>query len=441
MIGLVGTAAFVYLLAWALNRRLAWINRLLLPPSLLGGAVLLLLGPQVSGTFGKEIVPLEYYDSYRTWPGVLISFLFSGMILEPATRRGKAGLAVISQSLYVWLIAFVQLAWGYTVVLFFAVNPRERLFAHAIELSFLGGHGAASAFYAVAERLGNRAAADLSVAAATIGMLFGLGGGLLLAAFHRRHNKFGVGLFLEAHSSSDSDSGPDARKKTASQQVSIPVTEQAEEEQRLLLSFLLPVLPVFLAYVLVEVLSGMMSAVQELPLFFFVILIAHTLKKLFQPLLSVTAVRTFHRLALEGLILSAVATLSLQTIENHAGLLFALCAGAAVITVLLHLLAAPRLTPEYPDLALINFGMSTGTTAVGLALLRSLRQSLPVRSVQIYGLAAPFSGPFIGGGILSLLVFPELTMQLSPPVMLIATVALSVITVGLSLLLKRLQTG
>jgi hypothetical protein len=61
--------------------------------------------------------------------------------------------------------------------------------------------------------------------------------------------------------------------------------------------------------------------------------------------------------------------------------------------------------------------------------------------VQIYGLAAPFSGPFIGGGILSLLVFPELTMQLSPPVMLIATVALSVITVGLSFLLKRFQTG
>lgn len=438
MIGLVGTAAFAYLLAWALNRRLAWLNRLLLPPSVLGGAILLLLGPQVSGTFGIEIVPLEYYDSYRTWPGVLISFLFSGMILEPATRREKAGLAIISQSLYVWFIAFVQLAWGYTVVLFFAVDTHDRLFAHAIELSFLGGHGAASAFYAIAERLGNRAAADLCVAAATFGMLFGLGSGLLLAAFHRCHNQYGVGLFLEAHSF---DSESDARKKTASKQMCIPVTEEVEEEQRFLLSFLLPVLPVFLAFVLIEVLSGMMPVVQELPLFFFVILIAHTLKKLFQPLLNVTAVRTFHRLALEGLILSAVATLSLQTIRDHAGLLFALCTGAAVITLLLHLLAAPRLTPEYPDLALINFGMSTGTTAVGLALLRSLRQSLPARPVEIYGLAAPFSGPFIGGGILSLLVFPELTMQFPPPVMLIVTITLSVITVGLSLLLKRFQTG
>lgn len=438
MIGLVGTAAFAYLLAWALNRRLTWLNRLLLPPSVVGGAILLLLGPQVSGTFGIEIVPLEYYESYRTWPGVLISFLFSGMILEPATRREKAGLAIISQSLYVWFIAFVQLAWGYIVVLFFAVDTHDRLFAHAIELSFLGGHGAASAFYAIAERLGNRAAADLCVAAATFGMLFGLGSGLLLAAFHRCHNQYGVGLFLEAHSF---DSESDTRKKTASKQISIPVTEEVEEEQRLLLSFLLPVLPVFLAFVLIEVLSGMMPAVQELPLFFFVILIAHSLKKLFQPLLNVTAVRTFHRFALEGLILSAVATLSLQTIRNHAGLLLALCTGAAVITLLLHLLAAPRLTPEYPDLALINFGMSTGTTAVGLALLRSLRQSLPARPVEIYGMAAPFSGPFIGGGILSLLVFPELTMQFPPPVMLIVTITLSVITVGLSLLLKRFQTG
>jgi len=180
--------------------------------------------------------------------------------------------------------------------------------------------------------------------------------------------------------------------------------------------------------------------VQELPLFFFVILIAHALRKILQPLMSATAVRTFHRLALEGLILSAVATVSLQTIEQHAGLLFVLCAGAAVITVLLHLFAAPRLTPEYPDLALINFGMSTGTTAVGLALLRSLRQSLPVRPVQIYGLAAPFSGPFIGGGILSLFVFPELTMQLPPSVMLAVMSALSALAVVLLLIVKRFQT-
>ena len=440
MIGLAGTAAFAYLLAWMLNRRLAWLNRLLLPPSLLAGAALLLLGPQVSGAFGKEIVPIEYYNSYRVWPGILISFLFSGMILEPASRRAKTGLAVISQSLYVWFIAFVQLAWGYTVVLLLTVDPHERLFAHTIELSFLGGHGAASAFYAVAERLGNRAAADLSVAAATVGILWGLAAGLMLAAFHRRHNQYGVGLFLDRYSSADSESKADGGENTASQQVTVPSKERSEEEQSFLLSFVIPVIPVFLAYLLVEALSILLPAIQELPLFFFVIIIAHLLKKVFQSMLSVTAVRTFHRLALEALILSAVATVSLQTIEDHAGLLLALCGGAALISVLLHLFAAPRLTPEYPDLALINFGMSTGTTAVGLALLRSLRQSLPVRPVQVYGLAAPFSGPFIGGGILSLLLFPELSIQLPPEVMLVVMSGLSAIIVALLLLLKRLQS-
>jgi ESS family glutamate:Na+ symporter len=437
LIGPVGTAAFAYLLAWYLNRRLLWLSRLMLPPSLLAGAALLLLSPQFRDYHATEWIPVEYYDSYRVWPGILISFLFSGMILEPAPRKAKTGLAVISQSLYVWLVAFVQLAWGYTVVWLFTSEIADRLFASTIELSFLGGHGAASAFYTVAERLGNREAADLSLAAATAGMLFGFAGGLLLVAFHRRYDQYGIGLFQKRHTAY-SEEWNSEEVGTASKK---PVNTEDQEEYRFLISFVMPVIPVFFAHLIVELLTDLLPAVKDLPLFFFAILMAHALKKIFQPFLNITAVAAFHRLALEALILSAAATVSVQAVVSHAGLLALLCAGAAILSVLLHLFIAPRLLPEYPDLALINFGMSTGTTAVGLALLRSLRHSLPVRPVQIYGLAAPFSSPFIGGGILSLLVFPELSMHLPPPVMLVITVACAILTICLSLLLRRFQRG
>ncbi len=425
MIGLLGTVVTVYLLAWFLNHRIPWLKRLLLPPSLIAGTVLLLLGPQVAGQPG--ILPLDYYENMQGWAAFLISFLFSAIILEPVHGSRRIGAAVVSQTLYVWLIAILQLAWGYTVVLLFTDTVKDRLFAHIIELSFIGGHGAASAFYAVAEPLGNRAAADLAVAAATAGIFGGLAAGLLLLAFHRTFPEYGKHRF------------PCSTVDATEPEKPGQSMDFGDEEQSLFLSFLIPFIPVFLAYLIVEAGAQLYAGIRDLPLFFFVIITAHPVKRLLRPVLNLKAIRTFHRLVLEALILSAVATVSLQTIQDNAGLFLLLCAGGFVLAILLHLFAAPRYTPEYPDLALINFGMSTGTTAVGLTLLRSLRQTLPVRPVQIYGLAAPFSGPFIGGGLLSLFVFPGLTVKLPPSAMLLFMLTLAAILVLLLIVLRRLQ--
>ncbi|MBW7858382.1 MAG: hypothetical protein H3C43_08845, partial [Leptonema sp. (in: Bacteria)] len=140
-------------------------------------------------------------------------------------------------------------------------------------------------------------------------------------------------------------------------------------------------------------------------------------------------IRLFHGLVLEGLILSAIATLSLKTIHEYSLILFILCGSATILTILLHFFAAPKLLPyHYPDLALLNYGMSTGTTAVGVALLRTLRPRIPIVPLNIYGFAAPLSGPFIGGGILSLVVFPELSVKFSPAWLSATFLCLSILT-------------
>ena len=56
------------------------------------------------------------------------------------------------------------------------------------------------------------------------------------------------------------------------------------------------------------------------------------------------------------------------------------------------------------ELGLINYGMSTGTTATGLLLLRMVDKDLESGAAEDYALAAPLSAPFIGGGLLTLMM-------------------------------------
>jgi ESS family glutamate:Na+ symporter len=77
------------------------------------------------------------------------------------------------------------------------------------------------------------------------------------------------------------------------------------------------------------------------------------------------------------------------------------------------------------ELGLINYGMSTGTTATGFVLLRVIDPELESGAAEDYALAAPLSSPFIGGGILTialpLLVFERVPIAV-PTIAMIAVV-------------------
>ena len=413
MIQLIGITATIYLAAHTLNLNIRWLKRLQWPTSLYTGILLLLLGPQIF-----DWLPHQIFESYQSWPSILISFLFAGLILEPSTSIKIKGRIIFAQGLYVWLIAFLQLALGYAVVSIWA-TPNERLFANTIELSFLGGHGASSAFVEIATRLGFKPAADLAITAATIGLIVGMSVGLVIVEFHRRfpnygkinHNRRNSNINYDQNLISNYDQNfDDDEDNYQAKTVSQPMSDQKQ-----FTSFLLPILPVFISYLTMNIAAIFIPSVSELPLFFFVIVVAYLLKKPLADFLDRQTVRLFHSLVLEGLILSAIATLSLKTIHEYSLILFILCGTATILTVILHLYVAPKLIPYYyPDLAIINYGMSTGTTAVGVALLRTLRPRIPIVPLNIYGIAAPLSGPFIGGGILSLVVFPELSINFTP---------------------------
>ncbi len=426
-----GLAAFALLLGHLLTKRFAFLQRFVIPPSLTGGALLLLFGPEVTGLF-----PARYYEAWRAWPTVLITFLFIGIILgerpETLHREGVPVRDIVRQTLFVWFIAFTQLALGFAITLFVLVPlGAPVLVAHIIEIGWIGGHGAAGAFSAIAEELGQPEAGALGVFSATAGLIVGGTVGLVLV--HR---------FRSRRDGGDRPAAAEAAEGNESPQTTGTLLEYARSGESLFAAIVLFLFVALVASFLRDGLAAGAGAfgraalaklVAEFPLFSLALLVAVFLRtpfvrlRLHDPGVARQA-GFLTGIVLEFLILTATATLRLSAAAEQLPAFLMLMAAATIWTVVLLLVFAPRFLPRdcWQELGILNYGMSTGVTAVGLMLVRSLRGEVSSRVARIYGLSAPFSAPLVGGGAISLLL-PRLTAEGHGWSILVVLVVLSTI--------------
>ena len=97
---------FVSLLVGYIIVKLPLFNRWYLPASLIGGLILLALGPQIAGHYFPEwqVLPM-FYEEWARFPGVLINIVFASLFL------GR-NLIPIRE---VWKLAAPQAAFGQTL--------------------------------------------------------------------------------------------------------------------------------------------------------------------------------------------------------------------------------------------------------------------------------------------------------------------------------------
>jgi ESS family glutamate:Na+ symporter len=115
------------------------------------------------------------------------------------------------------------------------------------------------------------------------------------------------------------------------------------------------------------------------------------------------SVRRICGLAMELLIVSAIASLDLSAVAALFLPVSLLLLAAFVWVGVCLLVIGRRLLPRryWFELGILNYGMSTGTTATGLMLLRVIDRDLESGAAEDYALAAPLSAPFIGGGMIT----------------------------------------
>ena len=409
------------------------------------------------------------------WPGPLIAIVFAAMLLQaPESKSDNHAASQTSrvgrQGLMVWIIVLGETFVG-LLVTWLLIQPRFNLpnsFGFLIETGFAGGHGTAAAMGQVyaSDQVGlGEVGLDLGLLMATCGLVFGLISGIVwinVAA--------ALGWVAKPKSTESGEaerSGkPPIGYATLSADVVDPLLLQA-----VWIAIALG-LGMAMQFGVLSVAGWMdsilgagpnpdaagadaelskrlaISNVVDFPLFIYTMLggwiVRRGLGRIGRAdLLDTRTIQRLSATAMEVLVVAAITSLRLSRVAELLEPFAILFVAGMIWTALCLMVLSRWLLPRehWFQLGLINYGMSTGTTATGFVLLRVVDPELKTSAASDYALAAPLSAPFVGGGILTI-GLPLLVMErvsILWPTLAIGTVVVSLIAIGVSL--NRRKSG
>lgn len=391
-------AAGLLLGGFFLRVRVRLFQTLYIPAAILGGLIGLVLSPSILG-----LIPAGTIAEFRAWPGWLISVIFAGLLLERPGRSFRDSIRLAArQGIMVWIIVLGEITLGvaltWLVVRSFYDVPFS--FGQLIEAGFAGGHGTAAAMGEVYKAVGFLEGVDLGFFVATVGLIFGVVSGVAYVNIGVRR-----GWTRAGDVQIPNVSGLESRYEESP----IGVAKvRSEVLDPLVFQLLILAAAYGVGLGLYSLAASWIPFVANFPLFIFT-LMGGLFVRLgmdsigIADLIDTPSIKRITALSMELLILSAVASLNLNAVFN----LFlptALLLFFAFIWVGLCLLVIGRyLLPRqyWFELGILNYGMSTGTTATGLMLLRIIDKDLESGAAEDYALAAPLSAPFVGGGMIT----------------------------------------
>ena len=457
----VGMALIILGLALLVGKyirvKVPFFAKLFLPSSIIGGFVLLLLSEEGLGrlfglfkrteTFEYGLFTEELVSVWVSLPGLLISFIFAGLFLGKTIPNIKT----------IWLTAGPQVAYGQSVAWgqyvvgigltlliltpFFGANP---LSGALIEIAFEGGHGTAAGLRQTFIDLDFQEGADLAMGLATVGVVSGVVFGVILINWGVRQGKTN---YLKTPSSID-ESDLRGIVDEESRQSSGMMTTKPSSIEPLALHIGFILLSVFIGWVFQQGLIALESAtwgsggnnlvMVYLPLFplamiggVFVQLVLDKFDK--DKLVDRETVNRLQGLALDFLIVSALATLSLSVLGENWVVFVTLALAGILWNVGMFVFLARRMIPKnWFERGIGDFGQSMGMTAAGLMLIRIVDSKGDTKALEAFGYKQLLFEPFVGGGLMTALSVP-LMFQFGPLAIFIFTfiVMLGWILVGL----------
>ncbi|MGI9473514.1 MAG: sodium/glutamate symporter [Rubripirellula sp.] len=454
MISALIFAAVLLLVGVVMRLRFAVFQRLFIPASVIAGMVGLLV-VQSLATAGDAASPVvtftqELAATLRSWPGFLIAVVFSGMLLERKPAPFKESISRVGrQGLMVWVIVLGETAVG-LLATWWLIKPFYDVpnsIGMLIETGFAGGHGTAAAMGQVFEHptINLQSGLDLGILMATTGLVYGLVSGI---AWINLAVRFGwirkpSGLAVGQATTTD----PDA-------QSSRPMTPigYARVRNETIDPLLLQIIWLTLAFgvglalqAAVTQLVGLVEAwisvdpvstdgekqvfaerltlesiAASFPLFIYTLFGGLIVRRGLQSIGYDHAIdrETINRLtstAMDILVVAAITTLNLSAVATLIVPFSILFFCGIIWTGFCLFVLARWILPaqHWFQLGLINYGMSTGTTATGFVLLRLVDPELESGAAEDYALAAPLSSPFIGGGMVTI-ALPLLVLERLP---------------------------
>ena len=420
-------------------------QKLFLPVSIIAGFIALVLGPQVIGRIGEGlgwdalaeggIFSSGVLEVWGELPGLLISVVFAALFLGTRLPSPKRAVKLLGPQLSLGVtfaagqyVIGIALAVAILVPLF-NVSP---MFGALIEIGFEGGHGTAAGMAPVMTELGFEEGGDLALAMATVGILSGVIIGVIAVnwAARRGHSET---LDVSANKDPEIARGIYSREQPSGGLLTV----RTESLDTLTLHIGIIAIAVLIGQGL---LSGLQAIEQWLwadsieiftyvPLFPLAML-GGVIIQLFADqaglgnMIDRGTMERIQGLALDTLIIAALATLSLDAIADNIGPFVILAVAGVLWNVFVLFFLAPRFIQSFwLERGIADFGQSMGVTATGLLLLRMADPHQKSPAYEAFGYKQLVFEPFFGGGLVTAASIP-LIVQLGPYPLLIIMVVL-----------------
>ena len=412
-------------------------SKFFMPTSIISGFLLLFFGPEVLGAFAGrfDIETLEYglftpeiLQVFSSLPGLLITIIFAGLFLGKRLPSAKN----------IWLTAGPQVsygqtaAWGQyvfgiliTMILLTPVFGAPPMAGALIEIAFEGGHGTASGLASTFEDVGYAEGGDLAVGLATVGVLSGVIFGVLLINWgvRKQHTHS-----LKSKDALDTQSmsgiiDKDKREKTMAMTVSPESIEPLALHLGIIAIAVLLGIGILEALVFIENVtwnaSGNMTIFGYVPLFPVAMLGGVIVQRVLDrfdtfDIIDREMIARIQGLALDILIVSAIASLSLTVIGENIAIFLILSFTGILWNLIAFIYLAPKMIPKYWfERGIGDFGQSMAMTPVGLMLLRIGDPHNQTRALEAFGYKQLLFEPIVGGGLMTALSVP-LIFQFGP---------------------------
>ena len=449
------SALFFFLwIGHVLREKIMLFRRIMLPASLVGGLVALLVVQLCA--FSDPVIAVVRHDwivGWHTLPGFLNNIVFATLFLGTRIPSFKEIMDTAApQIAYGWFLAFgcwlvVCTVTGTLLMRVFGVN---KLFSSLGPVGFTGGHGTAGGLGETYQALGFLGGGDLALTSATIGILFGVIVGTVLVNVSNSR-----GWTYKSYKDSNPDlerSGSTKKVDESSNEDEIEkVSDDAEVQEPVPVWKLKAIIPtekrvpsgeitvsgdaietlalhmcyiassLMLAYwtkralIAIEGLSSWLteySFFTGFPLFPLCLLWGIVLQVLINRFcehspLSRGMIERIGGIALDVLVLSAIATTNTSTVADSIVPLLILCTSLVIFQVVCFFFVAPRMLPDFwVERSLGEFGVGTATTSIGLMLMRSIDPEFETPAARAFAAKQLFTEPLLGGGLITSLMLP-----------------------------------
>jgi ESS family glutamate:Na+ symporter len=415
-----------------LRVQISFFQKILLPASVIAGFIGLFCGPSILGNIINNdnfVAILEIIRvGFGTLPVRLIDVVFATMFLGIALP--KVGEIVHNSGPLLGYAMIVggpmqhALAGLLTLIVLMPLFHIDPTFGTILEIGFAGGHGTAGGMMDLFKNgipeigWSFPAGADLALTSATVGILTSTIGGIILINMAARR---GYTKILEKPQELPDEIRvgiiPPAKRYPISN-----ATVSSESIEPLAFHFAIIFISMLIGYLLDAMLArtGIFlkqitgniyigAALNAIPTFPLCMLGGMIVQLVFMKckisyLIDRQSIERLQGLALEILVASAIASISIPVLIKYA-LPFSILmvVGIAYIVTVTWFIAPRILSGSWFEKSIVEFGMQTGVTAMGIMLLRVVDPHFKTEASQAFAFKQLIYEPFFGGGFITAL--------------------------------------